>query len=585
MLSASLYIILCSAKNRVRARLRRLREPRYLVGAIAGVAYLYFAVFMRIGARRATRPGAGPPPELFAGSFQGIATIVAGVVMLVLAALTWVFPSNGAMFEFSAAETNLLFPAPVTRRQLLIHRLMRSQLGFLFASCAAAFVITAPRLSGALGLGSVAARLLRAIAFWVLFVTLRVYSSGVTLARARLTSSDPRMRRIAWTPLVAIAAAVTAVGVPLVRSLSSQPPRSLRQTVARISELTATGAPRIMLAPFVSLVRPFFTDGLGSYLIALVGALAVTAVTIGWVLWSDEAFQNGGDEPAQSREGRSSVPNAPRARVIPWRLRLTGRVETLFLWKNGMQTLRTTDLMTVLPYAFPAVVLAVVGATARMSALGARGPAVGFAVASLLVAAFCALIGPQMMRSDLRGDLIHLDLLKTWPVKASAVIRGQILWPIALLTLFTWGALACGTVFSAPAFPRWTLAWRLSLSALAFVLAPALIAAQFTVHNAAAVLFPAWVPTGRQRPRGLDAMGQRLILFAGVMLSLIVLVGPGAIAGGIVTFAFLRLIGPVILVPAGLVCLAIVAVELALVTEMLGGAYERIDLSQVERSE
>src|SRR4029079_13766630 len=157
------------------------------------------------------------------------------------------------------------------------HRLMRSQLGFLFASCAAAFVITAPRLSGALGLGSVAARVLRAIAFWVLFVTLRVYSSGVTLARARLASPDPRMRRIAWAPLVAIAAAMTAVGVPLARSLSGRPGQSVGEALTRFSEWTATGAPRIMLAPFVSLVRPFFAEWPGPYLAALAGALAVTA--------------------------------------------------------------------------------------------------------------------------------------------------------------------------------------------------------------------------------------------------------------------------------------------------------------------
>jgi len=36
MLFASLYIIVCSARNRLRVRLRRLREPRYLFGAIAG---------------------------------------------------------------------------------------------------------------------------------------------------------------------------------------------------------------------------------------------------------------------------------------------------------------------------------------------------------------------------------------------------------------------------------------------------------------------------------------------------------------------------------------------------------------------
>ena len=60
MLSASLYIIVCSARNRLRVRLRRLREPRYLIGALAGAAYLYFSIFARVwGHERAPRDVAG----------------------------------------------------------------------------------------------------------------------------------------------------------------------------------------------------------------------------------------------------------------------------------------------------------------------------------------------------------------------------------------------------------------------------------------------------------------------------------------------------------------------------------------------
>jgi hypothetical protein len=80
-------------------------------------------------------------------------------------------------------------------------------------------------------------------------------------------------------------------------------------------------------------------------------------------------------------------------------------------------------------------------------------------------------------------------------------------------------------------------------------------------------------------------MGQRLILFAAVLLSLIVMVGPGAIAGGIVWFVLFRLIGAAVLVPAAALCLGIVAVEVLLATEALGPAYEQIDLSDVERAE
>jgi hypothetical protein len=109
--------------------------------------------------------------------------------------------------------------------------------------------------------------------------------------------------------------------------------------------------------------------------------------------------------------------------------------------------------------------------------------------------------------------------------------------------------------------------------------------AQYVIHQAAAVLFPAWVPTDNEM-RGFEAAAQRLIMFAGVVLALVVMVGPGAIAGGIVGFAFFRLTGsPLVFVPGALVCLAAVAIEVVLATEALGAAYDRIDLSGVERAE
>lgn len=579
ILSASSYIIACSAKNRLLVRLRRLREPRYMLGAIAGAAYLYFAVFMRIGAGR--RPRRNRPPSDFSLGVGRLWPSIGGAAFLVLAALAWVSPGGSGLFEFSEAEVQFLFPAPISRRQLLLHRIARSQLGLLFAAMLPAFLITNPTLQ----IGSAGVRLLRGLALWVIFLTLRVYVAGVMLARARLTAGDSRVRRAAWAPLLATLTALALVGVPVVRSWMRGPVGSADEALSRFTEVVSSGLPRIVLWPFVSLVRPLFSDWPGPFLLAMAGSLAVMVVTVVWVLLSDETFQRVPDQaPPRKERSRTSSMSAPTARDIGWPLGLSGRTETLFLWKNAMQTLRGTKLMTVLPLAIPITLLAVVSATARMSP-GTRGPAAAFATVSLALAAFCALLGPQAMRGDLREDLPHLEQLKTWPVKAAALIRGELLWPTTLLTLCAWLALACGTIFSTAAFPAWPLASRLSRSAAAFLLVPALIAAQLAVHNAAAVIFPAWVSTGHQRSRGLEAMGQRLILFGGVMFSLVVLVGPGAIAGAIVTFAFYRLIGDVSLVPAAVVCLAIVAIEILLVTEILGGMYDRIDLSQVERAE
>ena len=50
MVDAFVYLTACSFKNRLRRRLQRLREPRYLVGLVVGLAYMYFMVFRRGGA-------------------------------------------------------------------------------------------------------------------------------------------------------------------------------------------------------------------------------------------------------------------------------------------------------------------------------------------------------------------------------------------------------------------------------------------------------------------------------------------------------------------------------------------------------
>jgi ABC-2 type transport system permease protein len=576
MLRASLYIIVCSAKNRLLVRLRRLREPRYLVGGIAGAAYLYFSVFMRMGAaRRADRRGrplVSPTALLLA--YGGVVPF-AGAALLLLAALSWVLPADSGLLAFSEAETNLLLPAPVTRRELLIHRLLRSQLPLLFgAVISSAFV--------PLGMG---ARLRFGIGMFVIFVTARIYYTGVTLARARLGAPAAAERRLAWTPLVAIIGVVTIVGLSIARVQRSMPAGGVGEFFSNAGRAIGTGPAAAVLWPFTTMVRPLAAASFSEFSARLGGSLAVLALTVVWVLLSDEAFQQNPDLLPQPMPGRQRAANMPRARTVGWALSLSGRPETLFLWKNAMRTLRGTNLLSVLPFAVPAIVFVVVFSTARMSTTGARGPAVALAMGSLVFAAFCAVLGPQAVRSDLRGDLRHLDVLKTWPVKSAAVIRGELLWPTVSLTLPAWFALVSATVFSAAAFPALPLVSRLSVSAAAVVLAPALIVAQLTVHNAAAVLFPAWVATGAQRPRGLDAMGQRLILFGGVILALIVMLGPGVIAGGIIVFAFYRLIGAVTFVPAAMICLAIVAAEIGLVTEMLGAAYDRVDLSEVERPE
>ncbi len=565
----------------MRVRLRRLREPRYLIGALAGAAYLYFSIFARVWGARA---GAGrrgrraPTPDMVLPVLQTSGTGLVGLALLAMAAIGWLLPVESGLLEFTEAETQFLFPAPLLRRQLLIHRLMRSQLGLLFAAIVSAIAFPSAAIAGRVRFG---------LSMWLLLVTAKVYFTGVTLARTRLGSPSAGALRIAWTPLAVLVAALTIVGSAIGREFLRQAPTTFSDGLTRLGRVTLLGWPRIVLWPFVALARPLFAAWPGPYLVGLAGSLTVLAATTAWVLRSDEAFQDAAAEAAERRAGRKIAQRTPtpRARATGWTLGPSGRPEAVFLWKNAMQTLRATSGVTLVRYLAPLVILSSVIGSLMMSANEARGGAAALCTLALAAAGFAVLLGPQIVRTDLRADLGHLELLKTWPLKAAAVIRGEMLWPACLVTLVAWFALVCAMMFSAAAFPQVTLAWRASTSAAAVLLAPALVSAQYAVHNIATVLFPAWVPIGNQRSRGLDAMGQRLILFGGVVVSLAAMVLPGALVGAVIVFAFRRFIGAAALVPAAAVCGVIVLVEVLMATEAIAPMYERMDLVSVERGE
>ena len=578
MLLASLYIIVCSARNRIRVRLRRLREPRYLIGAIVGAAYIYFSFFARFRASNAgaarRRARSRPLPESMTPLLAS-APAFGGLVLMVIAAAAWLLPVDSGLLDFSDAELQFLFPAPVSRRQLLIHRMLRSQLGMLFG--AVIISLTSPSPLGF-------SRLRIAIGAWILLATGKLYFTGVTLARSRLGSGNGRMRRIAWLPVGVMLGALAIVGAAIVVDVQRSMPEGPRDFVLILGRVSQTGVSHLVLWPFMAAARPVFAEWPLPYLISIGGALLVLFAVAAWVLVSDEAFQ---EAVAQVAEHRSQKPAKKKGdatyvvRSTGWTLEPIGRPEMAFAWKGAMQSLRTVDKGSLVRIAAIVVALTIVAASMGQ----ANGLASLVGAFSLAGTVFAILLAPQVVRIDMRQDLRHLELLKTWPVKASAVVRGEMLWPGVMITAWAWGMLVLAAFLSGTILTDLSFGLRMGGAAAIGIVTPALVFSQLTIHNAAALLFPAWVPLGNQRPRGLDAVGQRLIMLGGTWLMLILSALPGAIPGAIIWFALEPFIGPAALVAAALVCTVIVAVEVLLATEAIGPAYERIDLLAVERAE
>jgi len=575
MFAATLYIMWCSGKNRLRRRLRRLREPRYLIGATVGFAYLFFAFFGRFRARSfaSGRSGRGPSPGSFLAAFGATAPALAGLLLLLVAAVSWLMPFSSGLLEFTQAETTFLFPAPISRRHLLFYRLVRSQWAVFFGALIMA--LTYP-------VASIPARIRGLLAMWLLLMTSRVFFTGVTLARARLRTGPVGARRVAWVPLLMTFGAVAAVAASIAQRIWQRPVLNLGQAFSLLGEVSLAGLPHLVLLPFIALVRPLFADSLVEFLRVLPAAIGVYAISIVWVLQADEAFEAMTDDIAEAHVQRpTKKTTAYQARPVGWTLALSGRPETAFVWKGVLQTFRIVDRRVLFRLFFILLWM-----TATVALIGrARGLAQGLGLFAAFGAVFVALMGPQILRLDLRQDLQHLELLKTWPVRPAVVVRGEIAWPAAVITGIAWTLGTIGLFLSAAAFTRTAVPWRIAPGVAGMILVPALVLAQYAIHNATALMFPAWIPLGGARPRGVDAMGQRLIMLGATWLILILAVAPGVLIGGILWLAFHRVLGPWILIPGAAICTGIVALEVLAATEALGPAYERLDLTSVERGE
>jgi uncharacterized membrane protein YfbV (UPF0208 family) len=200
-----------------------------------------------------------------------------------------------------------------------------------------------------------------------------------------------------------------------------------------------------------------------------------------------------------------------------------------------------------------------------------------------LFSAYTLLLGPQLARQDLRSDLPHADILKTYPLAGWQIILGEILTPIAILTGLLWLNLLALVLALAPMADKitWlTPGFRLTAGLCLAGVIPVLCALQLLIPNAAALLFPAWFQATRQRSGGIDVMGQRLIFVFGQLLVILLSLFPAVLGAALVIFASQWLIGASAAVVLGtLVALTILGVEVACGLWWLGERFEKFDLA------
>ncbi|MEN9591994.1 MAG: hypothetical protein RJA21_446, partial [Gemmatimonadota bacterium] len=179
-----LFLYRRTAANRLRQQVARAKSPRYLAAVVMGMLYIWWALF------RNAQLGSGPLAKLVE---TDIAVPIASAFLLLSAARWWLFGGERSALAFSQAEVQFLFPAPVSRRQLVHAKLMRMQLAILLNT-----LIFSVLLRG--GGGSVEGWQ-RGLSLWMLFSTLALHRLGASIVHANAMEHVGTARRRLIVPL------------------------------------------------------------------------------------------------------------------------------------------------------------------------------------------------------------------------------------------------------------------------------------------------------------------------------------------------------------------------------------------------
>src|SRR6185312_2830544 len=424
----------------------------------------------------------------------------------------------------------------------------------------------------------------RAVSLWIVFTALYLHRVGASLVRESAAEHGAAGVRRHLVPIVVVAAALIAVGWGVATQLPA-----LRAGIASGDTLGAAvavlhaPASKAVLWPFRLVLAPVFTASTAAWLRALWPALVLVALHVVWVLRTDAAFEEAAAANAARRAvalarraGRTAIP-ATRGVRRRFRLPLPARSSpaAAIVWKNAVALGRTFALRTVIAIVVAVVVFVVVldsvlPQTDRLSVVA--GPL------NLAFALMLLLAGPLWVRNDLRLDMLQLELLRSFPVRGTTLVRAELC--AALMTL---GVVQVPVLLGAyvlnPVHNKVGQSWsdQTALLVTSLILLPTVSALGVLVQNAGALLFPGWIRLGLSRPGGVEAVGQGIVTMFGSLVVLTLGLALPLVFGGGVAIVVVSRVGLWGLVPGTVVGAAIVAAEVWGITAWLGGVFERTD--------
>jgi ABC-2 type transport system permease protein len=553
-----------SFRNRIVSRLKRLRNVRYLVSFLVGMAYLWFTAFRHLFSARSPLQHMGIPTNALFLDF-------ASVLVLALMILAWALPEQSAGLRFSEAEIQFLFPAPITRRQLLLYKVLRAQPQvFISAALMTFFMFRGGKFIG----------------LWICFIVLSIYFTFVALARARL-----KLMGIGFLiRLPAIFAVVVGVSYSLWRTVDLAVFRGMgaKMKPGRFPDLPALFhgpvADAILFVPrlFAHAVLPVSVP----QLLASCGILLVTAlVFFELAARTNVAFEEASIHASQKSAARRARMNQQRIgkhvtfpRIpAPFRIPPGARPEVAIYWKNLTAGLRISSPWLLI---MAACALYFLGQSYFSPEPAVRTTIAGLA---LMLAALFPFLGSAVFTQDMRLDLPRIELLKSYPIAGERLVAAEIAAPLTFVAVVEIMMLTVAAIIlhaaELPAKTSFLATPQFVTVALMF--ATPICAAQLLIRNAVPILLPGWAMRAPDEQRGFIVMGQRLLMTVGNLLVLLFVLLPAAcIVGPGLLMAKFWFHGSMPLVALTTVLgAALLFFEVWLGIRFLGRQFEKIDVT------
>ncbi len=568
------YLYKRSAANRLRSQLARVRNPRYVVAMLLGFLYLWWALF------RNSRLGGGPLSSIVR---TDMLVPILSALLLLSAARWWLFGSERSALAFAPAEVQFLFPAPVSRRQLVHAKLLRNQFAILLNSLIWTVLLR--------GNGGSFQGWRRGIALWLLFSTLSLHRLGASIVRANAIDNENAGRRRSLIPWMVFSTLIAAVAYGILVRIDALRLASLQGARAMFLgfvDALRQPIPSYALWPVRALLEPVFSPTYGPWVHAVPFSVFILVLHYLWVVQLDSSFEEAALEATQHRAERlhrfrSSQLGKTRTRKgklarIP-ALALTGHPAIAIMWKNVAAAIRGGAWRTQL-ISFT-IGLAAFAAISKAASAGSTdlfwGVAIGWG-------AMMFFVGPLWMRFDLRLDLQRLAVLKTLPLSGRSIVSAEIAGVTVLHTITIWSLMTVPLVMLLQD-PELVVksAGSIPLFVAVVIAVPALNALMFTVQNATALLFPAWVRLGTEA-RGFETMGQNLLTTgATTIVGAVALVFP--VGAGILVFLVSGALESWRFVLAAIVGALVLVGELLPIINWLGGVFEKTDVTEVALSD